>query len=71
MCVSAPKAINYIHSCDIEPVQLVNKFVRFRNVMKQFYAWAWPVVAVLVLALTGPRTKSGSSFWSSQTKKAA
>ena len=26
-----------------EPVQPVNKFVTFRNIMKQFYAWAWPL----------------------------
>ena len=41
--------VPYVHpeaklpSCDFEPVQPVKKFVTFRNVTKQFYAWAWPL----------------------------
>ena len=44
VCVCVPPPQDYkLHSSNIESVQPVNKFVTFRNVAKQFYAWAWPL----------------------------
>ena len=36
-CVSAPEAMNYIHVI----LNQLNKFVMFRNIMKQLYAWVY------------------------------
>ena len=41
VCVSAPKAINYIHVI-FNLYNQLNKFVTFRNIMKQFFVWVWP-----------------------------
>ena len=42
VCVPAPEAINYIHVI-FNLYKQLNKFVMFRNVTKQFFAWAWPL----------------------------
>ena len=42
VCVSAPEAINYIHMI-FNLYNQLNKFVTFRNVMKQCFVWARPL----------------------------
>ena len=39
-CVSAPKAINYIHVI-FNLYNQLNKFVAVRNIKKAFYTWAF------------------------------
>ena len=46
-CVSAPEAINYIHMI-LNLYNQLNKFVTFRDIMKQYYAWAWPMYIIYV-----------------------
>ena len=41
-CVTAPKTINYIHLI-FNLYNQLNKFVMFRNIMKQFLVWDWPL----------------------------
>ena len=49
--VSVPEAINYIlvifNLCN-----QLNKFATFRNVMKQFFVWAWPLLTKYVVTET-------------------
>ena len=41
MCVSIPEAINYIDVI-LNLYIKASKFATLRNIMKQFYPWAWP-----------------------------
>ena len=61
MCVSTSNAINHI--CMILNLyNQLNKFVTFRNITKQFFAWVWSLLHVMKHVVTETNLVYASLF---------